>query len=299
LSVVDTANNRRIRELPTGSYPDQIAFSEAYAYVRNRDSADVTLLQLAGLGGEGSLPVVQIATGLEAPGAVRAGAGFGAVASLPEGGGAMIANPADRTLYYYMEGMLAPSNTLKTYTAAPLGIRVYDRSLQEGTEAGRYATTLSLDRPGIYDVPFYLPTPQMILCFSFELGGEEDASQRLSEVRPPQMQGLFGEQAFVAGSPAQIRFRLTSGSTGAPIPDMKDGSVLSFKRRSHWQQRVPIEALGDGRYQAAIQYPAAGEYYLLLKSPSLEVEFGEVEPLKVQVAEPGKSYPALASKEKE
>ena len=299
LSVVDTASNRRIRELSTGRYPDQLSFSEAFVYVRNRDSADVTLIQLAGLGGDESLPVARIATGLEAPGAARAGAGFGAVAALPEGGGALIANPADRTLYYYMEGMLAPSNTLKTYTAPPLGIRVYDRSLREAAEQGRYATTLSLDQPGIYDVPFYLPTPQMILCFEFQLGTDAGAPQQVSEARPPHMQGLFGDQEFMAGTPAQIRFRLTRGSTGAPIPEMQDGLVLSFKRGSHWQQRVPVEALGAGRYEAKLQYPTAGEYYLLLKSPSLGVEFGEVEHLKVQVGSAGNPYPAMASKEAE
>jgi len=299
LSVVDTASNRLIRDLPTGHRPDQIAFSGAFAYVRNRGSADVTLIQLAGLGGEQSLPVAKIATGLEAPGAGRAGADFGAVAALPEGGGAMIANPADRTLYYYMEGMLAPSNTLKTYTAAPLALWIYDRSLQEVAESGRYATTLSLDRPGVYDVPFYLPSPQMILCFEFELGTGESGPQLLAAERPPRMQGLFEDQTFNAGEPVQIRFRLIDPGTGAPITGMHDGVLLSFKRRSHWQQRVAVASLGDGRYQAEIRYPSAGEYYLLLKSASLGLGFGEVEHLKLLVEAPAETHPVVASNAKE
>ena len=299
LSVVDTANNRRIRRLPTGHHPDRITFNQSYAYVRNRDSADVTLLQLAGLEDEGTLPVVQIGIGSEGPGVDRAGPDLGAVASLPEGGGAMIANPADRTIYYYMEGMLAPSNTLKTYTAPPLSIWLYDRSLQEQSEQGRYATTLNLEKPGVYDVPFYLPSPQMILCFEVEVGGADGVPQQVSQLRPPpRMQSLFDGLEYKAGEPVELRFKINSGSSGSAIEGIGDGMLLSFKRKSHWQQRTRVEALGGGVYRAVIRYPSAGEYYLLFRSPSLGVEFGEVEHLKVQIGPADNAYLSAATIDK-
>ncbi|MCU7809395.1 MAG: hypothetical protein KZQ73_16220, partial [Candidatus Thiodiazotropha sp. (ex Semelilucina semeliformis)] len=213
-------------------------------------------------------------------------------------GGAMIANSADRNIYYYMEGMLAPSNTLKTYTAPPLSIWLYDRSLQEQREQGRYATTLNLEKPGVYDVPFYLPSPQMILCFEVEVGGADGVSGQLSQVRPPRMQSLFDDVEHKAGEPVELHFKINSGTSGSPIEGIDDGMLMSFKRRSHWQQRTRVEALGGGVYRAVIRYPSAGEYYLLFRSPSLGVEFGEVEHLKVQIGSADNAYLSAATIEK-
>jgi len=282
LSVIDTARNRLARILPTGKYPDKIAFTESYAYVHNRDSAEVTLVQLTGLEGEESLPVVQIATGVKAPGDLPF-ADANMITSLPQGGGALIINPADRYIYYYMEGMLAPGNTLKTYTAPPVGLWVYDRSLQEvASNKGVYSTTVRIDEPGVYDVPFYLPTPQMILCF--EMLVKDNSADQPARIKRqiPRMLSRFDQQIFPPNQSVKLRFSLLNEADGTPV-EVEDGSVLTFRRGSHWQQRTTVRHLEAGVYQVEFQFPEIGEYYLLFKSPSLKVDYGEMKHLKVRV----------------
>jgi hypothetical protein len=57
----------------------------------------------------------------------------------PEGNSVLIANPADRVIYYYSEGMAAPMGSFQNYRREPRALMVVDRSLREVT-SGVYTT---------------------------------------------------------------------------------------------------------------------------------------------------------------
>ena len=78
----------------------------------------------------------------------------------PEGNSVLVANPADRVIYYYSEGMAAPMGSFQNYRRNPRAVMVVDRSLREVT-SGVYSTTTKLPKSGIYDVAFLLDSPRI------------------------------------------------------------------------------------------------------------------------------------------
>ncbi len=79
----------------------------------------------------------------------------------------LVANPADRVIYYYSEGMAAPMGSFQNYRRNPRALMVVDRSLREVT-SGVYSTTTKLPKSGIYDVAFLLDSPRITHCFNAE-----------------------------------------------------------------------------------------------------------------------------------
>ena len=82
----------------------------------------------------------------------------------PEGNSVILANPVDKTLYYYQEGMAAPMGNFQNYRREPLAVLVVDRSLRE-TAPGVYSTTVKLPASGHYDVAFLTDSPRISHCF--------------------------------------------------------------------------------------------------------------------------------------
>lgn len=107
--LLDTATDRIVHTLATDKRPDQVTLSDQFAYIRHRDSSTVQLIPLDGIGSP-DRPV----TMAEIPGG-RAALGQGShtsrAAGLAQAAGQsalVIANPADKMVYYYVEGMSAP-----------------------------------------------------------------------------------------------------------------------------------------------------------------------------------------------
>ncbi len=65
----------------------------------------------------------------------------------------LVANPADKMIYYYTEGMAAPMGSFQNYRRVPKALLVLDNGLRE-TARGVYSTTMRLDAPGYYDAVF-------------------------------------------------------------------------------------------------------------------------------------------------
>src|SRR5260370_2926314 len=55
--------------------------------------------------------------------------------------GVLVANPGDRAVYYYMEGMAAPSGNFSTYDREPRAVMVIHRNLRGRTPV-TYETAL-------------------------------------------------------------------------------------------------------------------------------------------------------------
>ncbi len=78
-----------------------------------------------------------------------------------------MANPVDKVLYYYSEGMAAPMGNFQNYRREPLAVMVVDRSLRE-IKPGIYSTTIKLPASGRYDVAFLNDSPRVSHCFEYK-----------------------------------------------------------------------------------------------------------------------------------
>lgn len=280
VTIIDTASQRVLRTLPTGNKPDHIVFSKDYAYIRNTGATQVTLIGLPALADLKTTPVIAIPTGVDRPDQAPLRPGLSPIALLPEGGGALIVNPADKVIYFYMEGMMVPQNSLKSYAATPLGLLAFDRSLKEGLVPGLYESNVRLSEGGVYDVAFFLSNPRTATCF--ELTVEGPRKQQTAQARPI-LHSRFADTPFRPGEPAKLRFELLDGSSGKPLSDAGEVHVLSFLQSGYWQARSTARALGDGLYEADFTFPKAGKYHVLLEAPARGLRFGDIRPVYATV----------------
>jgi DNA-binding beta-propeller fold protein YncE len=281
VNVIDVATSRVIGELPTEENPDHIEFSPDYVYIRNLASPNVTVVELSGLDNPATVPVAHVPIGTTAPGKAKSLPGVSTMAPMHHGGHALIVNPADSRVYMYMEGMMAPMDSFKTYTSKPLGILLYDHALKEGMMVGGYESVNVLEEPGVYDVPFYLAAPQTVECF--ELVVQPDPAREQKKSFKPALNDLFSGHIFQPAEKAFLRFELYDAEEGSKLADINDIVVMSALQGAHWQHRTMASHLGDGLYEAEFHFPKSGKYYVLIEARSLGLTLGELRPSLVEV----------------
>lgn len=269
--VFDLSTHRLAHTVPVGSKPDQIIFSQQFAYVRAAASEFVTMINLTALGKEAA--VSRFPAGQKAPQDSRNTSLAGAMVPAPEPGAVLVANAADKMIYFYTEGMAAPMGSFQNYKREPRAILVLNNSLRE-TEPGVYSTNVRLTGAGSYDVAFLLDTPRVVNCFSLSIG--ENPSQPNSPVVPIEVEVLPGETALRVGKEYKLRFKVTDTKTNQPLPDLKDMGVLVFLSPGIWQQRDWAKPVGDGTYEMSFVAPQPGVYYVFFQCPSLNLRFNQI-----------------------
>ena len=162
VAVLDPTTNRVVQTAKVEEGPDRVAFTDEFAYVRHRGSVSVMMIGLATAGREGSpLSVVPFPAGEKPPGAMDDPTPADSIIAAPGSGAVLVANPGDRSVYYYKEGMSAPMGTFSNYKRSPRAVLVIDRSLRERGRPGTYEATARLDRPGAFDVVLFLDQPRV------------------------------------------------------------------------------------------------------------------------------------------
>ena len=165
--IFDSSTNRLLHNVPVGPDPDQIIFTANLAYVRARGNEFVSLINLSSIGRkEIEVSVNRFPAGQEAPQASPHTSMADAMIVTPDADSVLVANPADKMIYYYTEGMAAPMGTFQNYRREPSALLIWSRSLRE-TSPGTYTTTVRLGDRGNYDVPFLLSSPRIVHCFNF------------------------------------------------------------------------------------------------------------------------------------
>lgn len=263
VEIFDAATNRRLQAVPVEPEPDQITFSNDYAYVHSLGSENVCMIRLAELGTGKSVPVTRFPGGQLAPGQSAFRPGSALMTTAPEPGALIVANPADKQVYYYMEGMGAPSGSYQNYGRVPRAVLVLDRSLRE-TSPGVYTTDMRLDGSGKYDVAFLTDSPRVVNCF--ELAVKPNPVEH-----PPlalQVEPLYREHKLTVGTPTRLRFKVLDGKTEQPNSDLKDLGVLTFLTPGNWTDRQSARSLGGGVYEVEVTAPKAGVYYVFVQCPS-------------------------------
>ena len=272
--VIDLSSNRVIQSVAAGQGADQIAFSRQFAYIRSAGSEFVSMIRIADLDKEAS--VTQFPAGQKAPAESRFTSLADAIVPAPEDGAVLVANPADKMIYYYTEGMAAPMGSFQNYKRDPRALLVLDNSLRE-TQSGVYTTTLRPTGAGYYDVVFLLDSPRIVNCFNLTIAENPAAAPKVETAF--KIDPLAKQALAKVGERFDLRFRLVETKTGKPRTDLDDVRVLVFLAPGIWQHRDDAKSVGDGVYEMSFVPPDPGVYYVFVQSASLGLEFNHSTPL--------------------
>ncbi|HEX8456584.1 MAG TPA: cytochrome D1 domain-containing protein [Pyrinomonadaceae bacterium] len=273
--IFDASTNRLLHNVSVPNAPDQVTFTKQFAYVRALGNEHVSMINLSQLGaGTIESSVARFPGGQKAPGLAVAGrAAADVVVPSAEENAVLVANPADKMIYYYQEGMAAPMGSFTNYKREPRALLVWDASLRE-TAPGIYSTKAQLTARGNYDVAFLLDAPRIVNCFEMSIK-ENPAYQKKREVAI-RVEPLLKEQNLRAGENAQVRFKVTDSQTKQPRADLKDMGVLTFLAPGVWQQRHWAKYVGEGVYEINFVPPQSGVYYIFFQCPSLGVAYRQI-----------------------
>ncbi len=279
--VIDTSSNELLHDIPVSGQPYQVAFTRAFAYVRSLSDERVAMINLLSLG-RGNKPSVQFfAAGSVPP---KAGGELPLADTLaPAIGDAavLVVNPADNTVYYYMEGMNAPMGSYQSYGASARAVTVIDRSLKE-SEPGVYTSKVRIPVAGRYDVAFLLEQPRLVNCFSLE--AKEDpllAAQRKRIV----VEYLVKSREVPLGKTVPVRFTVRTEG-GEPQTGLKDLRVLSFLVPGQHRNETLAREVQPGVYEAPVAIPEHGAYQINVASKQLQKDFKDLANLTVRTARP-------------
>lgn len=270
--IFDASTNRVVHEQAIADSPDHIGFTDKFAYVRALGTEQVSAIRLATVGGQ--LDIIKFPGGQNAPGKSPAFVtSADAFVAAPEPGAMLLANPADKMIYYYSEGMAAPMGNFQNYRRIPRAVKVVDRSLREES-LGVYSTTARLPKQGVYNVSLVLDSPRVVHCF--EAVASANPSLTSEKKTALKIEYLNRNVSFSPGEDAKIRFRLLDTSTKKPNSNLKDVGVLVFLPPGTWQMRQIARSLGDGTYEISVNLPETGVYLVFVESPSQRVEYREL-----------------------
>ncbi|HEX5873591.1 MAG TPA: cytochrome D1 domain-containing protein [Pyrinomonadaceae bacterium] len=277
--VFDASTNRLAHTISVDKGPDQVAFTDTFAYVRSTGSTEVSMVRLSTLTSQPD--VAKFPSGQIAPAESPVEASADVIVPAPEGNSVLVANPADRVIYYYSEGMAAPMGSFQNYRRNPRAVMVVDRSLREVT-TGVYSTTTKLPKSGTYDVAFLLDSPRVMHCFSAEAKPNPDVPrQKQVAIR---VEYLNKDNQLRIGESYKLRFKVTDTATLKPKSDLKDVRVLTMLSSGIWQKRDFARPVGDGVYELDIKVPQTGLYFLFVESRSQGVAFRQLPYLTLQTA---------------
>jgi DNA-binding beta-propeller fold protein YncE len=278
--IFDAASNRMLHEVNVVKSPDQIMFSPVFAFVRSLETENVYMLRLGKIDKE--VDVTEFPGGQVAPGQGSTPVRADSIVLAPEGDAVIVANPVDKVLYYYTEGMAAPMGNFQNYRREPLAAMVVDRSLRE-IKPGVYSTTIKLPASGRYDVAFLNDSPRVSHCFNLTA----ESNPLLKEAKPVALsiEHQVKEKELKVSQDFTFRFKLIDTATGHPKSDLQDVQVLTFLSPGVWQRRDIAKPVGDGVYELKINVPEAGVYMLFVESPSMRVRYTDLPYLMLHAAE--------------
>jgi YVTN family beta-propeller protein len=271
ISIFDAASNRMLHEVTVGKAPDQIIFSDTFAFVRSLDTEIVVMLRLATIDKE--VDITDFPGGQAAPRKGSEPVHADSIVLAPEGNSVILANPVDKVLYYYTEGMAAPMGNFQNYRREPLAVLVVDRSLRE-IKPGIYSTTIKLPASGHYDVAFLNDSPGVSHCF--DLSADANPSLKEQKSVALRLDHQLKEMTLPVGKDFIFRFKLTDTTTGNPKSDLKDVRVLTFMSAGGWQQRDFATSVGNGMYEIKINVPQSGVYMMFFESASMGVKYKDL-----------------------
>ncbi|MBD9361749.1 YncE family protein [Methylomonas fluvii] len=293
--VVDAADNRKVAYANLPAEPDQLAFSADYVYFRGLASEKFALInhnqlkQISSLADQSDsqlleLSVTLVQAGEKAPAVLPEAIGVSAMmAPLPDQNGMMIASAADKSLYYYAEGMMVVMGSLDNSRRAPRGLLLLDNSLHE-TSPGEFSAPVSVREPGNYDVAVMLDQPRIVHCFTAKFSGEQPANppSELQTVKPVLLPQSDMPQPNVE---TVLTVQFNDAASGKPVSGIRDARLLAFEL-PNWKRWVWLQEVSEGIYQASVTFPHVGNFNVLVEARSKNLESNNQALQTVKVAQP-------------
>ena len=282
--VFDASMNRIVNRIDIDGAPDQVSIGSKFAYVRATASDQVSLIALDSLGKAEPAIIKTIPGGQNRP---LADAGLPATAPVivptPDETTVLMANPSDKAIYFYTEGMNAPLGSFQNMRREMRAILAIDRRLRE-TEPGVYTGHLRLPASGTYDVAFRMNAPPVYHCFA--ITAEADPVLAAQAAKPYSLEFLQEDRDFTAGDTARVHLHLFNPVTGKPISDLTDLEILTFLVPGALRVERVAKPLGDGIYDVSVELPRPGVYYLHVASRTLHARFNDLPLLVLRAREP-------------
>jgi YVTN family beta-propeller protein len=273
VSVIDAATNRIIGKTPVVREPDQVVFSDNYAYIRGLASEKFTIIELREVAG-GKFSPVDIQAGQHPVSDIPEEIGVAdMIAPTPDGNSAMIANTLDGMFYYYTEGMMAPMGTFSNYKRRPHALLVLDRSLSE-VSPGVYSSHIRLTGAGRFDVPILIDQPRLTKCFELNVSQSPDLKKDQQAVMT--VEPLFKKMQFRAGHPVTLDFKIIDSVTRLPVSKLDDVRILVFEPPGVWQQRQWAAEKATGVYSIKQVFPHEGVFDVMIEVASRGIDFSSL-----------------------
>lgn len=270
VTLFDAALRRPVFTIATEDRPGAVEFTETFAYILHAGTGEVVLVDLGALSNETEAVTATAVIGQEPLITEAREAGdriapiFGA---LPEGGGALILNEADRSVYHFMEGMHAPMGSYAMYPWGAVGLTVVDRTIRE-RDPGEYVTQFRAPAAGAYTVAFLEPgSPQIYGCFPVEIAGNPERDRPVNALEFE----IVDAPDEADGEPRPLVVRVRDAATRHPVEDLEDLTIFVF-RLPEWQWRHAASNLGGGLYSINVSFTEAGRHHVGLVCPSRDVE---------------------------
>lgn len=293
VQVFDASTNRVLHTIAVGKNPDKITFTRGYAYVRALGSDQVSMIRLDAIGKKEDVPVLDFPAGQLAPEKSPSTSVADAIVPTPEGQSVLVANPADKMIYYYAEGMAAPMGSFQNYGRVPRAVMVWDQSLQE-SQPGVYSTNVKLVGAGDYDVAFLLDSPRISHCFNMTV--KANLALRKEPELPIFIEPLVKDSKIRVGENVTLQFLVKDSRTMLPRAGLKDFGVIVFLAPGHWQNRQWAQSVGEGKYEVSFTPDKSGPYYVFVECPSLRVKYNQAPHFILVALEDKVAAPVKASK---
>lgn len=286
VSAIDAATNKVVASTEVVKGPDQVTFTRRFAYIRGTEADKFSLIDFSEAA-KGKLAPTTIQAGQTAPSSSPEDINVAdMIAPTPEGNSVMIGHAPDGVVYYYTEGLMAPSGTISNYKRRARAVMLIDHSLSE-VEPGTYTVPVKLRRAGRFDVPMLIDQPRLTNCFVVEVADSPDAEKQIART-PIFSEALFKGQKFKPGEPVKLRFKILDSITKEPITGIRDLRVLAFEPPGIWQQRQLATEVEKGIYEVTQVFPEAGLFNLMIAVDSKGVRYADMPMTEVAVLQDAK-----------
>jgi YVTN family beta-propeller protein len=282
LHIIDASENRIVQTGNVARGPEQISFSDDFAYVRQSRSETVLMIPLADVGTEGKpLSAADFPAGQNAFDKVSGPTPADAIVRVPGANAVLVANPADKAVYYYEEGMAAPKGQFSNYGREARAVLAADHSLKERAP-GVYEAIRRLPRSGRYLIPVMLRSPALIHCFEVTL----DANPEIGGKRGGEsvrVEPVLDKRVMRVGESVRLRFRLTDMQTSEAVSGLRDVRVLTTLAPGVDQRRQYAVPDGPGIYAVDFAPAQSGTYFAFVECLSHGLSFGHAPGILLEV----------------
>ena len=259
LLVLDPADLSVRHRVSLPGRPYQWQFTRDMVHLRQYDTERVTTVSLSALARRESLAPGGYAAGTGGPRPDSVVVMASGLASTPDGLAALVVNPADAQIHYYMEGMNAPAGSFRSYGHPPQAVHATDRALKE-KQPGDYSADVRLPLAGRLSVVVRTDQPRLAECFDFEVARSpqlEMAERRLKVA-------LLDLSKVLDVKPERTLQLQVRDEQDQPV-DLPAGTQLVYYRAPGTDRRtVGLVSSGAGRYDAVVRLDAPGAWYLQL-----------------------------------